>query len=98
IQDRAFAILERPKLAAIADQIVTNTKLDEVAFRWEYIDQLSHQFKRSLRPVFLMVDFLAVSAHDPLMEAVHFLKKAFMKNKPLGKYPSDTFPQQFIPN
>lgn len=32
------------------------------------------------------------------MEAVHFLKKAFMKNKPLGKYPSDTFPQQFIPN
>ncbi|MCQ6331834.1 hypothetical protein, partial [Bacillus cereus] len=56
IHDRAFAILERPKLAAIADQIVTKTKLDEVAFRWEYIDQLSHQLKGSLRPDFLMVD------------------------------------------
>lgn len=98
IQDRAFAILERPKLAAIADQIVTNTKLDEVAFRWGHIDQLSRQFKRSLRSVFLMVDFVAASAHDPLIEAVYFMKQAFMKNKPLGKYPSDAFPQQFIPD
>ncbi|MEX5523157.1 Tn3 family transposase [Bacillus cereus] len=98
IQDRAFSILERPKLAAIADQIVTNTKLDEVAFRWKHIDQLSRQFKRSLRPVFLMVDFLATSAHDPLMEAVRFMKQALIKNKPLGKYPCDAFPQQFIPD
>jgi hypothetical protein len=98
IQNRAFAILERPKLSTIADQIVTNAKLDEVAFRWEHIDQLARQFKRSLRSIFLMVDFAAPSSHDPLIEAVHFMKRAFKKNKPLGQYPSDAFPQQFIPN
>ncbi|MDV3450590.1 Tn3 family transposase [Bacillus safensis] len=98
IQNRAFAILERPKLATIADQIVTNTKLDEVAFRWEHIDQLALQFKRSLRSIFLLVDFAAPSPHDPLIEAVHFMKRAFKKNKPLGQYPYDAFPQQFIPD
>jgi tRNA U54 and U55 pseudouridine synthase Pus10 len=54
IQNRAFAILERPKLSTIADQIVTNAKLDEVAFRWEHIDQLARQFKRTLRSIFLI--------------------------------------------
>lgn len=96
IQDRAFAILERQKLAVIADQILANTKFDETAFRWGHIDQLARQFKRSLRPIFLMVDFAAPSIYNPLIEAIHFTKRAFMKNKPLGKYPPDALPNQFI--
>lgn len=33
---------------------------------------------------------------DPLMEAIHFMKLVFNKNKPLGQYPIDDLPHQFI--
>lgn len=34
--------------------------------------------------------------HDPLIEAINFMKLAFIKNRSLGQYPSDDFPNQFI--
>jgi hypothetical protein len=46
IRERAFAILERQKLATIANQITTDVKFDETAFQWEHIDQMSQKFKR----------------------------------------------------
>lgn len=58
IQARAFAILERQKLEVIADQILTNAKFDETSLQWEHVDKLARQFKRHLRPIFLMVDFV----------------------------------------
>jgi predicted Zn-ribbon and HTH transcriptional regulator len=48
IRERAFAILERQKLASIANQITTDVKFDETAFQWEHIDQMSQKFKRYL--------------------------------------------------
>lgn len=98
IRDRAFAILERQKLVAIADQIVTNTKFDEIAFQWEHIDRLAPRFKRHLRSILLMIDFVAPLLRDPLIEAIHFIKQSFIKNKALGQYPSHTLPTHFIPD
>jgi TnpA family transposase len=98
VQATAFTILERQKIIDIADHISTNAKLDENAFQWEHIGKLAPQFKRHLRPILLMVDFIAPSTHDPLIAAVNFLKVAFIKNKSLGQYPSDDLPNQFIPD
>jgi hypothetical protein len=94
----AFALLERRKLADIADQIATNAKFDEIAFQWEHIDKLAGQFKRNLRPIFLMVNFSTMQIHDPLIKAINFLKQAFLKGRPLGQYSSDTLPIRFIPD
>ena len=98
VQATAFTILERQKIIDIADHISTNAKLDENAFQWDNIGKLASQFKRHLRPILLMVDFVAPSTHDPLIAAVNFLKVAFIKNKSLGQYPSDYLPNQFIPD
>ncbi|HEY8803638.1 MAG TPA: Tn3 family transposase, partial [Clostridium sp.] len=98
VQATAFTILERQKIIDIADRISTNAKLDENAFQWDNIGKLASQFKRHLRPIFLMVDFIAPLTHDPLIDAVNFLKLAFIKNKPLGQYPSDDLPNKFIPD
>jgi TnpA family transposase len=98
VQAKAFTILERQKIIDIADQISTNAKLDETAFQWEHIAKLAPQFKRHLRPILLMVDFAAPLPHDPLIEAINFLKIAFSKNKSLGQYPSDDLPNEFIPD
>jgi len=98
VQTKAFAILERQKLVDIADQIATKTKFDETAFQWEHIEKLSRQFKRHLRPILLTVDFAAPLANDPLIEAINFLKMAFLKGRPLGQYSSDSVPKGFVPN
>ena len=96
VQARAFAILARPKLEYIADHIVRQVSFDETAFQWEYIDQLAGQFKRHLRPVLQMIEFAAISAQTPLLEAVAFLKAAFRKNRPLGQYRTPALPARFI--
>ena len=98
VQATAFSILERQKLVDIADQIATNTKFDETTYQWEHVDRLARQFKRHLRPILLMVDFVAPLIHNPLIDAINFMQVAFIKNKPLAQYPSDDLPNQFIPD
>jgi hypothetical protein len=44
------------------------------------------------------VQFAAPSTDDPLIEAVHFLKAAFPKGKPLGHYAETAFPTRCIPD
>jgi TnpA family transposase len=97
VQATAFAILERHKLAVIADQIATSAKFDETTFQWGHVDELARQFKRHLRPILLAVDFAASRARDPLMEAVDFLKTAFRQGRPLGHYLPATLPSRVIP-
>ena len=73
------------------------SKYDENTYQWEHIDTLSRQFKRHLRPILLMVDFAASSINDPLIKVIDFLKLAFINNKPLGQYSSETLPTDFLP-
>ncbi len=96
-REKAFTILERKKLESVANRIAAKDGFDETAFEWEHIDRLGKQFKYHLRPVVTAVDFTAVSARKPLMEAVAFLKEAFRKGKALSQYTPDAFPTTFIP-
>ena len=97
VQAKAFGILERQKLDSIADHISENVRFNETAIQWEHVDKLASQFNRHLRPILLTVDFASSSANDPLIEATYFLKDVYQKEKPLGQYPTDTFPKRFIP-
>jgi hypothetical protein len=54
--------------------------------------------KRHLRPILRTVNFTASLTGDPLIEAIHFLKTALGKGKPLGQYPPEAFPSRFIPD
>ncbi|HHL0974080.1 TPA: Tn3 family transposase, partial [Bacillus cereus] len=98
IQRRVFSILDRPKLAELANQILNTSKIDEKAFRWERIDALALQFKRQIRPIFMTIDFVTTDIEDSLMDAIHFLKEVLMKRKTLLKYDIEDIPQTFIQN
>jgi len=45
-----------------------------------------------------MVYFAATLIDDPLIDAINFMKEAFIKNKSLSQYQSDELPSQFIPD
>ena len=98
VQATAFGILDRQKLAFVAEHIVAEATFDETAFQWEHIDTLAQGFKCNLRPVLQAVEFASAPGHAPVLEALQFLKAAIQKGKPLSQYRSDAFPMQCIPD
>ena len=52
----------------------------------------------SSSPIVQGLEFAAPSPDDPLIEAVHFLKAAFPKGRPLGDYADAAFPTRCIPD
>jgi hypothetical protein len=98
VRIKAFAVLDPARLNSVADYMATKARFDEAAFQWEHIDRAAPRFKRHLRPVLQSVEFAAPSTDDPLIEAVHFLKKSFPKGKPLGQYADTVFPTRCIPD
>ena len=97
VQATAFGILDRQKLAFVAEHIVTEATFDETAFQWEHIDSLAQGFKCNLRPILQAVEFASAPGHAPVIEALQFLKAAVQKGRPLSQYRSDAFPMQCIP-
>jgi TnpA family transposase len=96
VRTQAFAILPETKLTRVADNILQTAQLDEHLFQWEYTDQIANRFKRRLRPLLRAIDFSATDANKSLITAVHFLKTALQKTKPLTQYKPDKLPQRFI--
>jgi hypothetical protein len=84
-QQKAFQILSRQQLTAVADSLMGKLSFDETAFHWEHVDTQARSFKLRLRPIVLTLDFQASSSHTPLLEAIAFLKEAFQKGKSLKK-------------
>ena len=74
VQTKAFEILERPKLAFLAEHIATQASFGEIAFQWEHIDTLARQFKCNLRPILHAIEFASVSGQAPVLKALQFLK------------------------
>lgn len=98
IRTKAFEILERQKLACLAEHIATQASFDETAFQWEHIDTLAQQFKCNLRPILQVIEFASASGHAPVLKALQFLKAVAQKGRPLSQYPLDSVPTQFIPD
>ncbi len=97
VQAKAFEILDRQKLAFVADHIVTEATFDETAFQWAHVDTLAQQFKCNLRPIVQAVEFASSPGHAPVIEALQFLKAAAQKGRPLSQYRSEDFPMHCIP-
>jgi len=98
VRTRAFEILERQKLAFLAEHIATQATFDETAFQWVHVDKLARQFKCNLRPILQAIELASASGHAPLLKALQCLKAATQKGRPLNQYRSDSFPAQFIPD
>ncbi len=97
VQEKAFALLDRQRLTSVADYLVNEASCDEIAFEWEHIDSMARRFKQHLRPLFRAVDLSATRVHAPIQEAIHFLKTAFHKDRPLHQIDSGDFPTDFFP-
>lgn len=97
VQAQAFTLLERPHLERVATQLAEATPLDETAFQWEYLDQLAPRFKRRLRPILRAIELMMTSPHEPLLEALQFLKTALGRRNALRAYRPEELPTAWVP-
>jgi TnpA family transposase len=97
VRQKAFAVLPAARLDAVAECLATNARFDETAFQWQHIDKAAQRFKLSLRPILQGVEFAALAADDPLIEAVCFLKEASRSGKALGAYKEQDIPLRWVP-
>ena len=97
VQAKAFAVLDRQRLAAVADYIAGEAGFDETALQWVRVDMMARRFKQHLRPILRAIDLSATRVNAPVLEAVQFLKLAFQKDRPLRLIDPADIPCRFIP-
>ncbi|MDQ6661460.1 MAG: Tn3 family transposase, partial [Chloroflexota bacterium] len=97
VQATAFALLDRKRLAVVADYIAGEANFDETALQWARLDVIARRFKQHLRPIVRAVDLAAIRNDAPILEAVEFLKTAFQKDRPLRQIDPADMPCRFIP-
>jgi len=98
VRAKAFSILGRDDLEAVARHITTQASFDEIAFQWDCVEALAAQFKRHLRPIVRALNFNGAPAQSPLIEALEFLQAAFSKGRPLGSFSTAKIPAKIIKN
>ncbi len=97
VQATAFTMLDRNRLAAVADYIAREANFDEIDLQWAHLDLMARRFKQHLRPILRAVDLAATRANAPILEAVQFLKTAFQKDRSLQQIGPVDFPTNFMP-
>ena len=97
VRKKAFALLPKARLDAVAECLSAKTQFDETAFGWEHIDKAAHRFKRNLRPILQGIEPVSSMMNDPLIEAASFLKKALKSGKSLGAFKGSDIPTRWVP-
>ncbi len=97
VQARAFAILERERLADVADYIATEASFDETAFQWDHVDAMARRFKQYLRPILRTITLTTTRVTAPVLEAVHVLTETFQSGRSLRQIDPADLPIRCIP-
>jgi len=97
VQAKAFALLERHRLARVANYIGSEASFDEMLFYWEHIERMARRFKQNLRPIVRAINLSATRTDAPILEAIAFLKNAFANERSLSQIAQRDFPTRLLP-
>lgn len=96
LRKKAYQIINPTELDAVAHQLTQQSTMDETSFWWQHLDTLERSFKLSLRPI-LRVIMLEAQLVSPLLDAIQFLQRIFIKKQALKQYNECELPLEIIP-
>jgi TnpA family transposase len=96
VRQKAFDILSRQAMDQVAETFAGDARFDETELRWQYLEKIALRIKMNLRPILTAVDFGGLSTNPDLLEAIEFLRQAFLQDKTISQISSDKFPCGFI--
>ena len=101
IRKHAFTIMPKDALL-VTGQRLCEKSASPIEVRWQAVDKQAARFKKSLRPLFLALEFSSTVADSPWLSALAWMKKVFSRQqklagRPLGECPEDTIPDRLRP-
>lgn len=98
VQASAFAIVPKDELVSLADALIQQAAIDEIAWQWAYFDERHIEYKRRIRPILRTLTFEALSDDTPLLAAIRFIQAAVRDKLTLRQQPAADFPLAFVPD
>lgn len=96
IKTQAFMLLEQAQFPVVS-KYLQNIEFDKIGFEWAYYASLSNQFKRNMRHLFCVLDFVGRVEEAPLLDAVKFLQDLLRQGKSPRQAKPYLFPTEIIP-
>ena len=97
LREKAYRIIDQSDLDVVAHQLTRQQAVDEARFWWQHLDTLARSFKLSLRPIIRALTLEGTPSVDPLLEALQFLQRIFIKKHALTQYDESEFPLNVVP-
>lgn len=97
LRKQAYQIINRTELDAVARQLTQQPTMDETNFWWQHLDTLERSFKLSLRPIIRVITLEGSLSVSPLLDAIQFLQRIFIKKHSLTQYDESELPLDLIP-
>jgi len=97
LRKKAYQIINRTELDAVAHQLTQQPTVDETRFWWQHLDTLERSFKLSLRPIIRVITLEGTPSVSPLLTAIQFLQRIFIKKQSLTQYDEGELPLDVIP-
>lgn len=97
LRKKAYQIINQTELDAVAHQLTQQSAMDETNFWWQHLDTLERSFKLSLRPIIRVFSLEGTSSVSPLLDAIQFLQRIFIKKQALTQYDESELPLDIIP-
>jgi len=97
LRKKAYQIINRTELDAVAHQLTQHAAMDETNFWWQHLDTLERSFKLSLRPIIRVITLEGSLPASPLLDAIQFLQRIFIKKQSLTQYDESELPLDLIP-
>ena len=97
LREKAYRIINRTELDAVAHQLTQQSAMDETGFWWQHLDTLERSFKLSLRPIIRVITLEGTLSVSPLLDAIQFLQRIFIKKHALTQYDESELPLDIVP-
>lgn len=101
IRRRAFSVMPKESVRKTGQQL-TEKPANEMAFRWQAVDQAASRFRKHLRPLCMALDFSSTTPQCPWLAAIRWFRDVFshqqkLNQRPLSECPPETIPKRLRP-
>jgi TnpA family transposase len=102
IRQRAFSVMPKESVRKTGQQLCENPA-NEMAFRWQAVDQEVGRFRKQLRPLCMTLDFSSTTPECPWLAAIRWFREVFSRQqkltqRPLSECPPETIPKRLRPH
>jgi hypothetical protein len=101
IRQHAFSVMPKESVRKTGQQLC-DKPVNEMAFRWQAVDQVASRSRKQLRPLYMALNFSSTTPQCPWLAAIRWFRDVFsgqqkLTQRPLSECPPETIPKRLRP-